>query len=780
MKNYKKLLAIFLCLSVAPSLFAQKIVGYIPGSYRDIAQMDAAIEWEKMTDYYYFGSYPTGAGDIVLESKEPGLGGLDHVVAKAALHGKNVWLSVGGWGKSSNFITVARSGTAMDAFCDKALQLCIDYGLTGIDIDWEFPSAGQEEDFRDFFKALYEKLNPAGYLVSAACGGESAHADKWLDATFDYIDDLNIMSYDDPSLTDGNHSSLQFMKDAMDLYYARGCPYEKMLGGVAFYSRCAGVIEYFNVLNGASDKQACYENDLTNSYCYNGKNTIVAKTDYVMNKGGIGILIWEVTQDALGQYSLLNACDEAMDPYRCAAPTPALGSDVSICGLSTVTLDGGVPQQAGVTFTWKKGATTLVDKSATANTYDASSTGTYTLEVWQGGCNRSDEIEATGVLNAPSLGGPYELCDPVAITLDAGVPGVGRTIEWQLNDVTLSGETASTLEVKKGGTYKVIVSASGCSSVNASATVTSEVPYADNDTVCTSGDVADFVASETVKWYDSETAPSELETGVTFNPTINANTTYWLGGAGSALTQYSTLGTSVGAGWNSGTSNYGRKITILADEVSIDAVSVTAASAGNIKLNLKSSDGNTIVKTTTTSISSGDQEVTLNWTGIAAGDYYLDAMGSGINLKIGNAAASSAFLIPDVFSSTAKGWANWGSWAESDNYGFFFNLKITAGKECKRVPVLAVIDASNPGCLSVGTSELSFENLKIYPNPSSAGFTVSGVEGDVQVFDLKGALVQEFNNISGVFTFGNNLDKGVYFVQFNANGNSRTEKIIKK
>lgn len=779
MYTYKKLLTLVL-LTTFSSVFAQKIVGYIPGSYRDIAQMDAAIEWDKMTDYYYFGSSPTAAGGITLESKEPGLGGFEHVKDKAILHSKNVWLSVGGWNKSGNFITIARDNVARQAFADKALELCQTHGLTGIDIDWEFPAYGQEADFKNLFKTLYETLNPAGYLVSAACGGEADHADKWLAETFNYIDDLNIMSYDDGGLTDGNHSSLQFMKDAMDLYHAQGCPFEKMLGGVAFYSRCAGVLMYSTVLNGASDKQACYEDDLTNSYCYNGRNTIEAKTDYVMNKGGLGVLIWEVTQDALGQYSLLNACDSLMEKHRCSAPTPDLGDDISICGLNEVTLDGGVSQQPGVTFTWKDVNGTLINQSASENTFDAQTAGTYTLEVWEGGCERSDEIEVTGVLNTPTLGGPYELCDPVSVILDAAVNGNGRAIVWQLDNQTINGATNSTFVAKKGGTYKVIVSATGCSPVNATTTVTSEVPFAEADTVCSAGDEATLEASEVVKWYDSENALTELSTAQTLTPTVSSNTTYWMGGAGSALTQYSTLGTGVGDGWNAGTNNYGRKITILADEVKIDAVSITAVTAGSVKLNLKSSDGTTIVKTTTISVGSGDQEITLNWEGITSGDYYIDANGSGVQLKIGNSPASSAFSIPGIFSSTAKGWATWGTWAESDNYGFFFNLKITAGKECARVPVNVVIDPNNDYCLTVTEEEVLVNNVKIFPNPTGFEFVITSGEGVMNVYDIKGAKVIARNLNGTTIRFGSNLERGVYFVEFWQNGKSTTQKIIKK
>ena len=775
MNSFKKPLFFILFIGLVAPLYSQKIIGYIP-RYRSTTQMDAAIEWDKMTDYYYFGSIPTSSGGITVE--EPAR--FQYVINKATTYNKNVWLSVGGWGKSTNFITIANNESKRNAFAAEALSICEDKGLKGIDIDWEFPAVGQEAAFKNFFKTLYEKLHPEGYLVSAACGGESGHADKWLDETFDYIDDLNIMSYDDPNLLNSNHASLEFMKDAMDLYYARGCPYEKMLGGVAFYSRCAAVQMYSEIFNGSTNKENTYENDITGGKCYNGKNTIEDKVDYVMGKGGVGILIWEVTQDIKGQYSLLNACDEAMDKYRCSAPTPEMGENVSICGLSSVTLDAGVSPQSGVSFTWKDNTQTLVNQSSTASTYDAPSAGVYTVEVWQDGCNRSDEIEVTGVLSIPELGGPYELCDPVSVTLDASVIGDGRIIEWSRDNQVISGEINSALLVKRGGEYKVSVSATGCNSVNALVTVNSEVPYAENDTLCMAGEEARLEASETVKWYDSENSITEIVTGQIFSPIVNTNSTYWMGGAGSALTQNTTLGSGVGSGWDAGTNNYGRKISILADQVNLDAVSVTAGAAGSVKINLKSSDGITILKTVTATVGAGDQEVTLNWEGITAGDYYLDAFGSSINLKVGTSPASSPFEIPGVFSSTAKGWANWGSWAEADNYGFFFNLKITSGKECLKVPVNVIIDSNNDECLTVIENKIQFKNMKIYPNPSSSEFTISNVVGEVSIYDVKGSLVDVINVNNTLTVFGSNLYKGVYFVKVKSPDAVITQKIIKK
>ncbi|MDB4835058.1 glycoside hydrolase family 18 protein, partial [Cyclobacteriaceae bacterium] len=187
----KRLIPLLVSLLLTSSLFSQKIVGYIP-QYRSPAVMDATIEWSGMTDAYYFGSVPTAAGGITIESPAS----FQHVLTRSTEYGLNAWLCVGGWNKSGNFISVATNATARQAFADEALRLCQLHGLKGIDIDWEFPQAGQETDFRNFLKTLYETLNPAGYLVSAACGGEQGHADRWQGDIFDYIDDLNIMSYD--------------------------------------------------------------------------------------------------------------------------------------------------------------------------------------------------------------------------------------------------------------------------------------------------------------------------------------------------------------------------------------------------------------------------------------------------------------------------------------------------------------------------------------------------------------------------------------------------------
>lgn len=775
----KKIMAIALFSAIFSGVYAQKIIGYIP-QYRTTQQMDAAIEWDKMTDYYYFGSVPTASGGITIEQPAR----FQHVLNRGAQYNKNVWLCVGGWNKSGNFITVARNATARQAFANEALRLCQLYDLEGIDIDWEFPAYGQENDFKEFLKTLYQTLNPAGYLVSAAAGGEATHADKWLDETFDYIDDLNIMSYDAPASVASNHASLQFMKDAMDIYHQRGCDYEKMLGGVAFYSRCAGVLMYSEILNGvgANNKQNTFLNDNTGGFCYNGKNTITDKVDYVMQQGGIGILIWEVTQDVLGQYSLLNASAEAMEPYLCDAPKPTFTSSPSICGLQSVTLNGGVSPASGLTFTWKKGDQVLVNKNASSNTYQATSSGTYTLEVHKGTCFSSSTVEVTGVLELPDLGGPYELCDPTEVTLDAAVNESGRTITWSLNNQLIAGANSSTLTAKKGGSYQVTVSANGCSSVSATAVVNSDVPYAESDTVCLPGMNAFLEASEEVRWYATEASESPMETGDIFEPTVNNNTTYWMSPSGSPLTQYSTLLSSFPAGWNGSVANYARKIEVIS-ELTLDAVSVNSPQGGSVTINLRSVDGSTVVRSVTQNIVGGGAEINLNWSGIPSGEYMLDAVGSSASLNLIGNQVGDDFVIPGVLTSPFNGYSTWGyGYSTSTDQSFFYNLKVTAGKECAKVPVAVVVDENNmEACLTVSANDVNIDLLKIYPNPSNANFNVVVPANSlVNVFDVKGLLVSSKRVNAGLYSFGDALEPGVYIVNVMSNDSTKVARVVKK
>tara|TARA_Y100000589_G_scaffold92405_1_gene87211 strand:+ start:3424 stop:5826 length:2403 start_codon:yes stop_codon:yes gene_type:complete len=800
MKIFKNLLFLVFVFFLSTAVKSQKVIGYMDVNLSEAETRMNLMEWNHMTDFIYGFITPNTSGVL---PDPTGLKLFNDIKQKCIDNGVDLHFSSGGAANSGMFHTIGQNSTATANFAKEIADVMEDHGMVGWDLDWEFPRTAAEQVSQvNILKAVHDEFTARGkrdeWHIAIAVGGETPsvgtqgiyHTDYCSADAFQYIDYLNMMSYDiGRSISgDNNHSSYADAVNNVIDWNSKGCPIEKMVLGVPFYARhktTRGLppgsfydITYGNMSN---DAPATYFNqDNKGDYYYNGAPTLRQKVDYIMQQGGVGIMIWEVTYDRFDSYSLLKVLHEEMEKYRCSAPTPELGENVSICGLSEVTLNSGVSPQSGVTFTWKDESQTLVNQSSTASAFDAPSAGVYTVEVWQDGCNRSDEIEVTGVLNVPDLGGPYELCDPVSISLDAAVSGNGRAIEWRRDNQVLSGETNSTLLVKQGGDYKVTVSATGCTSVNATTTVTSEVPYAEADTVCMSGDAASIEASEVVKWYDAENALTEIATGEVFSPMVNSNITYWMGGAGSALTEYTTLKSSFAGGWGASVSNYGTKITVVS-QINITEITVNPVAAGTLKLNLKSDDGTTILKTTSNTVSSGEQAITLSWENITPGVYFIDAEGSSMSLKMDGTLAASDFEIPGVLTSEKHCYEKWGgSYSASTNYGFFLNLKIMAGKECGKVPVHVVIDANNDDCLTVVENEIQFKDMKIYPNPSGSEFTVSNVSGEMSIYDVKGSFVDMIYLSSASTSFGSNLNKGVYFIKIKSEDAVITKKVIKK
>jgi hypothetical protein len=159
-------------------------------------------------------------------------------------------------------------------------------------------------------------------------------------------------------------------------------------------------------------------------YYYNAKATLETKTEWIINQGGQGIMIWDLGQDRTDQYSLLSAIYTKLNTL-CPAPQPNLGPDVGFCS-GSVTLNSNVATSGGRTFTWKKDGTTLVSNSASANTYDVSSGGTYTVEVTQSGCTKSDVIVVTAGSSLSATGGSR--CGPGSVTLTVNT--TGGTYDW--------------------------------------------------------------------------------------------------------------------------------------------------------------------------------------------------------------------------------------------------------------------------------------------------------------------------------------------------------------
>lgn len=135
-----------------------------------------------------------------------------------------------------------------------------------------------------------------------------------------------------------------------------------------------------------------------------------------------------INADLSGTYYVdvvdINGCtgSDTINMTILPSPTVDLGPDVTGCG--TATLDAGNP---GATYVWQDGSV--------GQTFEATASGTYFVNVTLSGCSDTDTINVT-VLPEPSvdLGPDLAVCDDV--TLDAGNPG--STYLWSTGETTQS------------------------------------------------------------------------------------------------------------------------------------------------------------------------------------------------------------------------------------------------------------------------------------------------------------------------------------------------------
>lgn len=117
-----------------------------------------------------------------------------------------VLLSVGGWG-ARGFSGAAATAESRAVFIRSAQKIIQQYGLDGIDLDWEFPVNGarglvasQPAD-RDNFTALLKSLREAvgeQKLVTIAVGANAESPKSWVDvkAVAPVLNYINLMTYD--------------------------------------------------------------------------------------------------------------------------------------------------------------------------------------------------------------------------------------------------------------------------------------------------------------------------------------------------------------------------------------------------------------------------------------------------------------------------------------------------------------------------------------------------------------------------------------------------------
>jgi GH18 family chitinase len=273
-----------------------RVVGYATD-----ASIPEIIQYDKLTHINYAFLVPNNDGTFAQMSNEWKLG---KIVEMAHANGVEVLISVGGWGWDAQFETMAADAASRARAIEFMVAFVAEHDLDGVDMDWEYPDAGQSsENFLALMTELRAAL-PQDKLLTAAVVSHGDYYGLGIPVeSFTLMNFVNIMAYDGE-----DHGTMQQAESALDYWLGRGLPSEKAVLGLPFYSRPSEV-PYREIVAGSPAASQSDELDhFGTANVYNGIPTIQAKTRLAMTRAS-GVMFWNLDHDAQGDLSLLAAID---------------------------------------------------------------------------------------------------------------------------------------------------------------------------------------------------------------------------------------------------------------------------------------------------------------------------------------------------------------------------------------------------------------------------------------------------------------------------------------
>jgi GH18 family chitinase len=313
------LLALSLALSacgrkLAPPVKAKdfKVIGYLSaGNFDRIDQVPLSA----LTHLDLAFANPDQDGHLVFPREQD----LPGIVDKAHRAGVKVYLSIAGGGidpELAGYWLAVLQPENRPAFVRQLVDFTLKYELDGIDVDIEWnliPTIG--DLYTPFVLALKEALHARGKGISSALNVSGLH-EAISRESLEAYDFINVMVYDKtgPWRPDnpGPHAPYSYAEEALKYWTEeRKIPAEKLTLGVPFYGYDFEVVRSIHYRKLVEMDPANAYRDEVGATFYNGLPTMIKKTQLARKSFG-GIMIWEITQDASGELSLLRAIDRTL------------------------------------------------------------------------------------------------------------------------------------------------------------------------------------------------------------------------------------------------------------------------------------------------------------------------------------------------------------------------------------------------------------------------------------------------------------------------------------
>ena len=261
---------------------------------------------QNVSDIIYFSIKPFKDGSLDLSDiKERDLSRLKNI---NHTYGTNIVIAVSG--SSDVFAPASAEEETREHFIQNLLKFCEAHNFAGIDFDWEFPKTEiEQENFSLLIKESVELFTSVNKTVSAAI---SRYRPLKQDV-YANLHIINLMAYD----FYGRHSTYESAVEASEFLQIKyNISPEKINLGIPFYGRIFSGLDpqywtksiiYRNIRD---EYEIIPSQDEAGGYYYNGIQTVKKKTNYARNNNLGGVMIWELGQDTLDEFSLLKAIQE--------------------------------------------------------------------------------------------------------------------------------------------------------------------------------------------------------------------------------------------------------------------------------------------------------------------------------------------------------------------------------------------------------------------------------------------------------------------------------------
>lgn len=289
----------------------QKVVGFLP-HYRFDHVDD--INFDALTHLNLAFANPDMEGNLSFENAP-----IAYTINKAKASDVKVFISLAGgyltpeW--DAAWQNLMKEENRSD-YIHKIVNYVINNNTDGVDVDleWQYVT----DLYSPFVDELIDSLHAHDLECSASLPGTYRYPEI-TDTTLDKLDWVNMMVYD---LTGpwapnnpGPHSPFSFAENSLFYWNGQGMPNEKLTLGMPFYGydfgNPNGVSAYtYRYIVSLNEENA--QVDQVDEIYYNGIPTIKTKTQYAIDEGLLGVMMWELGQDSYDELSLLDAINEVI------------------------------------------------------------------------------------------------------------------------------------------------------------------------------------------------------------------------------------------------------------------------------------------------------------------------------------------------------------------------------------------------------------------------------------------------------------------------------------